>query len=271
MTRFVLLIEYDGRPFMGWQRQSHGPSVQQCLEEAVLKVTSEQIHVQGSGRTDSGVHASGQVAHLDIDYEITEFRLKEAINAHMRTNPVAVLDCRRAKEDFHARFSAIGRHYVYHIINRRAPLTVQKGLAWQVVPDLDVESMQRAAQALIGRHDFTSFRSVHCQAKSAVRTLDRLVIRQQGADIKIAASARSFLHHQVRSMVGCLVLVGLGRWPEDRIRETLDARNRAALGLCAPPDGLTLACVDYPQDPFLSQGERHDPQAVNRSFEQVRP
>ena len=238
MTRFALTLEYDGRPFMGLQRQTHGPSVQQDVEEAVLAVTGEAAVMHAAGRTDSGVHALAMRAHVDIAKAIAPFRLMEALNARLRPAPIAVLACEIAPEDWHARFSCIGRAYRYRIVNRRAPLTLERGRAWHIKRPLDAEAMQRAAQALVGRHDFTTFRSVHCQAASAVKTLDRLEVRREGEVVLIEAEARSFLHHQVRSMVGCLALVGLRRWPEARIADVLAARDRAALGLNAPAEGL---------------------------------
>lgn len=246
MTRFRLTLEYDGRPFMGWQRQDHGPSVQGALEAAIHAVTGETATVHGCGRTDAGVHARGQVAHVDIARPITPFRLMEAINARVRPAPVAVLDCAVAAPDFHARFDCIGRAYRYRIVNRRAPLTVDAGLAWRVPPPLDAAAMHAAAQRLVGRHDFTTFRSAHCQALDPVKTLDRLDVMRAGEEILVEAAARSFLHHQVRSMVGCLKLVGEGAWDAERLAAALAARDRAALGLNAPPDGLTLLAALYP-------------------------
>lgn len=245
MTRFRFTIEYDGRPFMGWQHQDHGPSVQQALEDALERVVGERLLVHGSGRTDAGVHAAGQVAHADIDKPIQPFRLMEALNHHLKPQPVAVLDCAVADDDFHARFSAARRHYRYRIVNRRAPLTVDAGLAWRVPIPLDAPAMHAAAQSLVGRHDFTTFRSVHCQATSPVKTLDRLDVSRWGQEVVIEASARSFLHHQVRSMVGCLKLVGEGKWTARMLEKALAAADRAKLGLNAPPDGLTLIAVDY--------------------------
>jgi tRNA pseudouridine38-40 synthase len=245
MTRFCLTLEYDGRPFMGWQHQDHGPSVQQSIEEALERILGVPTLVYGSGRTDAGVHAAGQIAHVDIDKPFEPFRLMEALNHHLKPDPVAVLACRIAPDDFHARFSAIRRHYRYRIINRRAPLTVDSGLAWRVPAPLDHAAMHEAAQLLVGQHDFTTFRSVHCQAQSALKTLDRLDVSRWGEEIVIEASARSFLHHQVRSMVGCLKLVGEGKWSARKLEKALKAADRAALGLNAPPDGLTLMAVDY--------------------------
>ena len=246
MTRFALTLEFDGGPFMGLQRQSHGPSVQQCVEEAVEAVTGEQAIMHAAGRTDAGVHAVGMRAHVDIAKDIEPFRLMEALNYHLRPDPIAVLACQVVPDDWHARFSCIGRSYIYRIANRRAPLTLERGHAWQVVQPLDAEAMHRAAQALVGRHDFTTFRSVHCQSQSPLKTLDRLDVRREGAHILIEAEARSFLHHQVRSMVGCLALVGMGRWTEGQVAQALAACDRSALGLNAPPEGLYFVKATYP-------------------------
>jgi len=248
VTRFRLTVEYDGRPFMGWQRQDHGPSVQAALEDAVAQVTGGAVAVHGAGRTDAGVHATGMVAHLDLDRAMTPFRLMNAINACVRPHPVAVLACEEAASDFHARFSCVARHYEYRIVNRRAPLTFDAGLAWRVATDLDATGMHAAAQLLVGRHDFTTFRSAHCQAESPVRTLDRLDVVRTGEEIRVFASARSFLHHQVRSMIGCLSLVGRGKWTAAELKAALDARDRTALGLNAPPDGLYFVRADYPSE-----------------------
>ncbi|WP_137897279.1 tRNA pseudouridine(38-40) synthase TruA [Sphingomonas sp. 2SG] len=245
MTRFALTVEYDGRPFMGWQRQKHGPSVQQALEEAVFAVTGERTAVHAAGRTDAGVHGLGMRAHVDIGKDIAPFRLMEALNARVRPAPVAVLDCVVVADDWHARFSCLGRAYDYRIVNRRSPLTWEAGLAWQVPQLLDADAMAAAAAVLVGRHDFTTFRSAHCQADSPVRTLDRLSVTRAGERISIRAAARSFLHHQVRSMVGCLALVGMGRWSVDDVRVALEARDRARLGLNAPPDGLFFVSAVY--------------------------
>jgi tRNA pseudouridine38-40 synthase len=246
LTRFALTVEYDGRPFMGWQRQDHGPSVQQAIEAAARAVTGEAVAVHAAGRTDAGVHALGMRAHLDVARTITPFRLMEALNALLRPAPVAILDCVEVAGDWHARFSCIARHYEYRILTRRAPLTWEKGLAWRVPQPLDIGAMQAGAARLVGRHDFTTFRSAHCQADSPLRTLDRLEVVQAGARISVFASARSFLHHQVRSMVGCLALVGQDKWSPDDMTAALEARDRARLGLNAPPDGLFFLRADYP-------------------------
>ncbi|KQM17371.1 tRNA pseudouridine(38-40) synthase TruA [Novosphingobium sp. Leaf2] len=248
MTRFALTLEFDGAPFMGLQRQAHGPSVQQAIEEAAFAVTGEAASLHAAGRTDAGVHALGMRAHIDIAKPLSPFRLMEALNARLRPAPIAVLACDVVSEDWHARFSCVGRAYVYRIVNRRAPLTLERGKAWQVGKPLEVAAMQRAAQTLTGLHDFTTFRSTHCQSRSPLKTLDRLAVERDGDTVLIEAEARSFLHHQVRSMVGCLVLVGLGRWREEQVAQALAARNRQALGLNAPPDGLYFARAIYPGD-----------------------
>jgi tRNA pseudouridine38-40 synthase len=246
VTRFALTLEFDGGPFMGLQRQAHGPSIQQAVEEAVLAITGEQATMHAAGRTDAGVHAIAMRAHVDIAKDIAPFRLQEALNAKLRPAPIAVTACEVVADDWHARFSCIGRAYRYRIVNRRAPLTLARGQAWLVPGPLDAEAMHRAAQALVGLHDFTTFRSAHCQAASPLKTLDRLDVRRAGDEVLIETAARSFLHHQVRSMVGCLVLVGLGKWPDDRIAEVLAARDRQRLGLNAPPDGLYFVSATYP-------------------------
>ncbi|CDO34723.1 MULTISPECIES: tRNA pseudouridine(38-40) synthase TruA [Novosphingobium] len=246
MTRYALTLEFDGGPFMGLQRQAHGPSVQQSVEDAVHAITGETAIMHAAGRTDAGVHALAMQAHVEIEKPFTPFRLMEAINAKLRPDPIAVTACEEVPDDWHARFSCIGRAYVYRIVNRRAPLTLERGKAWQVAKPLDAQAMHRAAQFLVGRHDFTTFRSVHCQAQSPLKTLDRLDVRREGEHVLIEAEARSFLHHQVRSMVGCLAMVGMGRWREEQVREALEARDRQALGLNAPPDGLYFVRAVYP-------------------------
>jgi tRNA pseudouridine38-40 synthase len=246
MTRFALTVEYDGRPFMGWQRQPHGPSVQQAIEDAARSVTGETVAVHAAGRTDAGVHALAMRAHLDIAKPFTPFRLMEALNARVRPHPIAILDCETVADDWHARFSCTGRRYVYRIVARRARLALETGRAWRISPPLDTDAMHEAAQLLVGLHDFTTFRSVHCQSESAIKTLDRLDVVRDGDRIDVHAAARSFLHHQVRSMVGCLSLVGQGRWSADDLRDALEARDRTALGLNAPPDGLYFVGAVYP-------------------------
>ncbi|TKD50803.1 tRNA pseudouridine(38-40) synthase TruA [Sphingomonas baiyangensis] len=245
MTRYALTIEYDGRPFMGWQRQAHGPSVQQAIEEAAGAITGEAVTVHAAGRTDAGVHALAMRAHCDIAKPLGAFRLMEGLNALLRPRPIAILACEEVPGDWHARFSCTARHYEYRIRNRRAPLTLEAGRAWRLAMDLDADAMAEGARHLLGRHDFTTFRSAHCQADSPVRTLDRLDVVREGDLIRVFASARSFLHHQVRSMVGCLAFVGAGRWRPERIAEARDARDRAALAQNAPPDGLYFTGADY--------------------------
>ena len=247
MTRFRLIVEYDGRPFMGWQRQGHGPSVQQAIEEAIGAITHEQVTLHAAGRTDAGVHALAMTAHVDISKAIAPRRLADGINAKLRPLPVAILSAEAAAADFHARFSCIGRRYLYRIVNRRAPLALDAGRAWRVPAALDAEAMHEAAQALVGHHDFTTFRSVHCQSDSPVKTLDRLEVTRHGTTIEIEAAARSFLHHQVRSMVGCLELVGRGKWRKADLEAALEAKDRAALGFNAPPDGLYFVEARYPE------------------------
>ena len=245
MTRFRLTVEFDGRPFMGWQRQAHGPSVQQAIEEAVLAVTGEEARLHAAGRTDAGVHALAMTAHVDVVKAVTPFRLMEALNALLKPQPVAILACEAVPDDWHARFSCIGREYLYRIVNRRAPLTLDAGRAWRIARPLDQEAMHDAAQILVGRHDFTTFRSAHCQAESPLKTLDRLDVRRQGDAVLIEAAARSFLHHQVRSMVGCLAMVGQGQWKRDDLRAALEAKDRNTLGLNAPSDGLYFVAARY--------------------------
>lgn len=248
MTRFALTIEFDGGPFYGLQRQENGPSVQQAIEEAAQAVTGETVTLHSAGRTDSGVHALAMRSHVDIAKDIAPFRLMEALNAHLRPDPVAVIHCEVKPDDWHARFSCLGRSYLYRIRNRRAPLTLEKGRAWHLAKPLDAAAMHAAAQALVGQHDFTTFRSAHCQSASPVKTLDRLDVSREGDGVIIRAAARSFLHHQVRSMVGCLALVGQGSWPVGQVAEALAAKNRAALGLNAPPEGLYFVAARYPDE-----------------------
>jgi tRNA pseudouridine38-40 synthase len=245
VTRFRLTVEYDGGPFMGWQRQAHGPSVQQAIEEAVLHVTGEQTAVYAAGRTDAGVHALGMAAHVDVAKEIMPFRLMEGLNALLKPQPVAILGCEPVGDDWHARFSCLGRAYLYRIVNRRAPLALEAGKAWRIARPLDAGAMHEAAQQLVGLHDFTTFRSAHCQSDSPVKTLDRLDVRRAGEAVLIEAAARSFLHHQVRSMVGCLALVGQGQWTAAELKVALEAKDRAALGFNAPPDGLYFVAARY--------------------------
>ncbi|MCR8725112.1 tRNA pseudouridine(38-40) synthase TruA [Frigidibacter sp. ROC022] len=260
MPRYALLIDYHGGPFRGWQRQDGQPSVQGAIEAALQRLDPEAPKTTGAGRTDAGVHASGQVAHVDLARDWDPFRLSEALNAHLRPHPVAVLAAAQVPDAFHARFSAIERRYTYRIANRRAPLTHDAGLAWQVRARLDIAAMQRAALALVGRHDFTTFRSTMCQAASPVKTMDELRIEARelpgGREILVHLRARSFLHNQVRSIVGSLERVGAGAWPEARIGAALAACDRSACGPVAPPDGLFLTRVVYPADPFAGTGQR---------------
>jgi tRNA pseudouridine38-40 synthase len=246
VTRFRLSVEYDGGPFMGWQRQAHGPSVQQAIEEAALAITGEAATLHAAGRTDAGVHALAMAAHVDVQRPITPFRLAEGLNARLRPLPVAILEARPVADDWHARFSCVGRRYLYRIVNRRAPLALHSGRAWQVAVPLDAAAMHEAARILVGLHDFTTFRSAHCQSDSPVKTLDRLDVRRDGESILIEAAARSFLHHQVRSMVGCLQLVGRGKWSAGDLKAALEAKDRAALGFNAPPQGLYFVEALYP-------------------------
>jgi tRNA pseudouridine38-40 synthase len=248
VTRFALTIEFDGTPFFGLQRQDNGPSVQQSLEDAAYRVTGEDVRLHSAGRTDAGVHALAMRSHMDIEKDIAPFRLMEALNAQVRPDPIAVTHCEIVPDDWHARFSCTGRSYVYRIANRRAPLTLERNRLWQVPQELDHEAMDRAAKALVGLHDFTTFRSVQCQSQSPVKTLDLLDVEREDEEVRIHAAARSFLHHQVRSMVGCLALVGMGRWGEERVAEALKAKDRQALGLNAPPYGLYFVEATYPED-----------------------
>ncbi len=246
MTRWRLTLEYDGRPFMGWQRQDHGPSVQQSLEEAIFRMTGELAAAHAAGRTDAGVHALAMAAHVEIEKGVTEHRLREGLNALVRPHPISVIAVERVPDDWHARFSCIGRKYLYRILNRRAPPALDRGRVWHVAVPLDAEAMAQGAAFLVGRHDFTTFRSVQCQSDSPVKTLDRLLVGRVGEEVHIEAAARSFLHHQVRSMVGCLALVGRGQWQPDDIRRALEARNRAELGFNAPAEGLYFVEAVYP-------------------------
>lgn len=245
MPRYALTLEWDGRPYMGLQRQPHGPTIQGVLEKAARQVLGSDIMLLTAGRTDAGVHARAMRAHFDSPKALPPFRMMEALNAVMRPEPVAVIGCEIVPESWHARFSATGRVYDYLIINRRPPLTVEAGLAWRVGPQLDEGLMQEAANLLIGLHDFTTFRSAHCQSASPVKTLDILSVTRTGDRLMVRAEARSFLHHQVRSMVGCMMLVGCGRWSVADMRAALDARDRTQLGLNAPPDGLYFVGARY--------------------------
>ncbi len=246
MQRFKLTIEYDGRPFSGWQRQKDAPSVQQVLEQASARfLEGEEAAVTGSGRTDAGVHAIGQVAHIDISRSMTTDEVQGALNYHIKPHPVSILSVEEVDSEFHARFSARQRHYVYKIRNRRGPLTFDCGLVWHVKDLLNADAMHDAAQVLIGRHDFTTFRHIHCQSQSPVKTVDYLTVERVGENIAIMAGARSFLHHQIRSFVGALKFVGAGRITKDDLRDMLEAKDRAALVYNAPSDGLYFRRVDY--------------------------
>jgi tRNA pseudouridine38-40 synthase len=245
MPRYKLTLEYDGAPFAGWQIQAGLPTVQGAITAAVEALSGEKVSVQGAGRTDAGVHARGQVAHFDLSKEWESDTVRDALNAHLRPHPIGILSAERVANDFNARSSAVKRHYLYRIINRRPDLTLDIGHAWRVPRPLDAAAMHAAAQRLVGKHDFTTFRSTECQAKSPLKTLDRLDVERRGDGIEILAEARSFLHNQVRSMVGSLVAVGEGKWSADDLKRALDARDRAACGQVAPPDGLYLMKVDY--------------------------
>ena len=245
MPRYKLTIEYDGAPFCGWQVQETLPSVQGALEAAVKAMCGQDVRVHGAGRTDAGVHARGQVAHVDVAKEFRADRLRDGLNAHLRPHPVAVLEAEIVPDTFEARFSALKRHYRYRIVNTRANLALDAGHAWRVPRKLDADAMHLAAQRLVGKHDFTTFRDADCQARSPEKTLDQLEVLRDGREVTILTSARSFLHSQVRSMVGSLVWVGEGRWTADDLSAALKARNRAACGIVAPPEGLYLVKVDY--------------------------
>ncbi len=245
MTRYKLILEYDGGGFVGWQRQDNGPSIQAALEDAVLGFCAERVTVEGAGRTDAGVHALGQVAHLEIAKATTADTLRDALNHHLRPAPIVVLAADPVADDFHARFSATRRRYLYRIVNRRAPLALDRGRAWFVPVPLDAAAMQAAAQVLVGHHDFSSFRAAECQATSPLKTLDVLAVERAGEEIRVRAQARSFLHRQVRNMVGSLQLVGAGKWNREDLAAALAARDRRAAGPAAPAEGLYLVAVDY--------------------------
>lgn len=245
MPRYRLLIEYEGTGLVGWQRQENGPSVQQHLEEAVRAFCGEETTVLGAGRTDAGVHATGQVAHLDLSRDVPPRTVMQAINHHLRPAAIAIIGCEQAAPDFHARFSARKRHYRYRIFNRLVRPVLERGFVWHVARPLDAEAMQEAARILVGHHDFTSFRAAHCQASSPMKTLDRLEVVRLGCEVHVLASARSFLHNQVRAMTGSLKLVGEGRWSAEDLARALAARDRQSGGPNAPPQGLCLTGVDY--------------------------
>ena len=245
MPRYKLLIEYDGTPFVGWQIQASGTSVQGAIVDAIRAFTGEDAAVQGAGRTDAGVHAVGQVAHVDLAREWDGDTVRDALNAHLRPQPIAVLAAEPVADNFDARFSARQRHYLYRVVNRRADLALDRTRAWRIARPLDAAAMHDAAQELVGRHDFTTFRAAECQAKSPVKTLDRLAVERHGEEVHILAAARSFLHNQVRSMVGSLVLVGDGKWSARDLAAALAARDRSVCGQVAPPEGLYLVAVEY--------------------------
>ncbi len=254
MPRYKLTIEYDGRPYVGWQRQENGRSVQRAIEEAVTRFSGEAVTIKGAGRTDSGVHALGQVAHVDLTRDWPADTVRDALNAHLRQETVTILSAKVVAAGFDARFSAMKRHYLYRLLDRRAPPAVDRGRVWWVGQRLDEEAMHEAAQALVGRHDFTTFRSSECQAKSPVKTLDRLDVSRAGDEIMVVAAARSFLHNQVRSMVGTLKKVGDGKWPAALVADALYATDRRRCGPVAPPDGLYLVAVDYEEKARREQG-----------------
>jgi tRNA pseudouridine38-40 synthase len=256
MPRYALRVEYHGAPFSGWQRQADQPSVQGAIEAALAKLEPREHTIAAAGRTDAGVHATGQVAHCDMKKDWDPFRLSEALNWHLKPEPVAIIACARVADDWHARFSAIERRYLFRLISRRAPLTVEAGLAWRVNHPLSLAAMQEAANHLIGKHDFTTFRSSICQADSPIKTLDELrieeIARPEGSEFRFHVRARSFLHNQVRSLVGTLERVGAGAWIPPDVKAALEARDRAACGPVCPPDGLYLAEVRYPENPFAT-------------------
>ena len=245
MPRFRLTLEYDGGPFVGWQRQAEGASVQGALEDAIEKLSGERVTVTGAGRTDAGVHALGQAAHFDLVKNFDAGKVRDALNHYLRPAPVVVLDAVETDSEFHARFSAKSRHYLFRILNRRSPPALDEGRVWHVSPKLDAEAMHVAAQDLVGQHDFTTFRAAECQSASPVKTLDRLDVSRRADEIHIEASARSFLHHQIRSFAGTLKLVGEGKWTPRDVAEALAAKDRTRCGPVSPPDGLYLVRVDY--------------------------
>ena len=243
--RYRLTLEYDGAPFVGWQRQDNGPSVQGALEEAIEKLSGMRVTVTGAGRTDAGVHALAQVAHFDLEKDFAPDKIRDGLNHFLRPAPVVVLEAQVADGEFHARFSATRRHYLYRILNRRGPAALEVRHIWHVTAPLDAERMNHAARVLVGNHDFTTFRAAECQARSPVKTLDRLDVSRRGEEIHIEASARSFLHHQIRSFAGTLKLVGERKWTARDVADALSARDRGRCGPVAPPDGLYLVRVDY--------------------------
>ena len=246
MTRWKLTIEYDGGPFFGWQRQGNDPTLQLTIERAIDTMTGEQVIVHAAGRTDAGVHALAMVAHVDVSRAMTPHRLREGINALVRPDPVSILAVEPVADDWHARFSCIGRRYLYRILIRRPPPVLDRGRVWHIGKEMDLDAMRAAAAHLVGTHDFTTFRSVHCQSASPLKTLDSLTIDVAGEELHIRAAARSFLHHQVRSITGCLGMVGTGQWSPADMKAALEAKDRAALGLNAPPEGLYFVGASYP-------------------------
>ena len=246
MTRWKLTIEYDGGPFFGWQRQGNDPTLQLTIERAIDTMTGEQVTVHAAGRTDAGVHALAMVAHVDVSRAMTPHRLREGINALVRPDPVSILAVEPVADDWHARFSCIGRRYLYRILTRRPPPVLDRGRVWHIGKEMDLDAMRAAAAHLVGTHDFTTFRSVHCQSASPLKTLDSLTIDVAGEELHIRAAARSFLHHQVRSITGCLGMVGTGQWSPADMKAALEAKDRAALGLNAPPEGLYFVGASYP-------------------------
>ncbi len=246
MTRWRLTVEFDGTPFLGWQRQKNGPTVQETLEDALAKMTGERATFTAAGRTDAGVHALAMPVHVDIARDLTPHRLREGLNALVRPQPISVLDLTPVADDWHARFSCTGRRYLYRILNHRAPPALLRGKVWHIGAPLDCDAMAEGAAMLLGTHDFTTFRSIHCQSASPIKTLDQLTVSRVDDEVHVRAAARSFLHHQVRSMVGCLAMVGRGQWTPADIGHALAARDRTALGLNAPPEGLYFAAATYP-------------------------
>lgn len=263
MPRYKITVEYDGGPFVGWQRQDTGPSIQAALEDAVFALSGERVQVQSAGRTDSGVHALGQVAHFDLGTEKALHAIRGALNFHLKPNPIVVPKVELAGPGFHARFSATGRRYLYRILNRRAPAALDRGQVWHVPVPLDIEAMAESAAVLVGRHDFNSFRSTACQSPTSIKTLDRLSVLQSGEEVRIEVESRSFLHNQVRILAGTLVLVGRGQWTKRDVQDALAARDRARAGPTAPPHGLCLMEVRYPpagDGGASTPGERDDAQ-----------
>jgi tRNA pseudouridine38-40 synthase len=250
MPRYRITVEYDGTPFLGWQIQADGPSIQGRLAEAIRRLGAEAVDVRGAGRTDAGVHALGQVAHFELEKDWPADTVCNAVNFHLRPDPITIRECEVIGPGFDARFSAIGRHYLYRILARRSPPALDRNRVWWVPRPLDAAAMAAAAPALLGKHDFTTFRAAGCQAKSPVKTLDRLDVTVVGEEIRIEASARSFLHHQVRSIVGSLKYVGEGKWPVEEMAAALEAKDRSRCGAMAPSSGLYLVRVDYPPGPF---------------------